>query len=310
MITHADRANQKSALLIGKRLLGTSYTMLGKGAEATRLATEAITGHDVERDRDQALNYVQDNRIAALTWSSLACWYLGQSGEARRRAIEAIHAARKSESANTLAQSLSIGGGVVHDLLGDTSAMAAFADELSALTDAHNLPFWRAFYEASTGRCHYHGGKFDLAVGRLRAGIEQFKEQNVIRWQSLFLSWLAEAHLAAGEPAAASEILIEAERAMRAAGDYWHLPQIKHLEAAIATTGQREILRSALQAAASMEAPAWVLRLSIDILRLGESQSTDLDMSQLRSAMANIDEDLESCDLRAARNLLKAHAAT
>ena len=307
MIERAQQANQPGALLFGKRLLGTCNVMLGRGCEACRLANEAIQRYDTERDNDQVLQYVQDNRIAALTWSSLSLWYMGYPDQARRRSEEAIGNARSKGNANTLAQSLAIGGGVVHDLVGDASAMADFTEELRSLTAAHNLPFWHAFSGACLGRCYFHEGRFDAAVDHLKSSLDHFADQRVIRWQSLFLGWLAEALNARGDHQNARNACAQSKKTLVEAGDYWHQPDIMRLDAALTQDESVEALQSALEAAWKMGSPAWALRAAIDIVRLGEQQGADMaaNLVQLASIMEKFEEGFDTGDIRHARRLLE-----
>ena len=279
--------------------------MLGRGHEACRLSDEAIKGYDTERDDNQALQYVQDNRIAALTWSSLSLWYLGYPDQARRRSEEAICNARSKGNANTLAQSLSIGGSVVHDLLGDTSAMAEYTGELRSLTAAHNLPFWHAFSDACLGRCYFHEGRFDAAVDHLKSSLDQFSDQRVIRWQSLFLSWLAEAFDARGDHHDFSQhpyaIEANSDRSRRLLASAGH-------HAARCCFGQDgAALQSALEAAWQMNSPAWALRAAIDTVRLSERHGTDMaaHLTQLASIIEKFEEGLDTADMHHARSLLE-----
>ncbi len=305
MTERARQANEPGALLFGKRLLATCNVMLGRGHEACRLSDEAIKGYDTERDDNQALQYVQDNRIAALTWSSLSLWYLGYPDQARRRSEEAICNARSKGNANTLAQSLSIGGSVVHDLLGDTSAMAEYTGELRSLTAAHNLPFWHAFSDACLGRCYFHEGRFDAAVDHLKSSLDQFSDQRVIRWQSLFLSWLAEAFDARGDHHDSANTRTQSKQTLTEAGDYWHQPDIMRLDAALAEDGAA--LQSALEAAWQMNSPAWALRAAIDTVRLSERHGTDMaaHLTQLASIIEKFEEGFDTADMHHARSLLE-----
>ena len=112
----------------------------------------AITLYDPAAHRPLAALFGQDNKVAALTFRSLALWLLGYPDAALADAEHALKDAREIGQAGTLMYALTLPSWIPI-LCGKYAAANAHSDEAVALAEEKGTLMWKALGTVHAGLC-------------------------------------------------------------------------------------------------------------------------------------------------------------
>jgi predicted ATPase len=133
----------------------------------------------------------------------------------------------------------------------------------------------------------------------------------------LYLVWLAEALIAAGQPAEGLPAIDQALERAEHTGEQWNLPELLRIRGELllrqdgprADADARECFAQSLQVARSQGALGWELRTTMSLVRAARSDSGRRDATaMLNAVLARFSEGFATADLVAARALLSALA--
>jgi predicted ATPase/DNA-binding winged helix-turn-helix (wHTH) protein len=267
MMDLARDSKDREALAAGQRIMGVSRHFLGHHAEARHLIEAALRWYEQDRTV-QAFRFGLNQHVAGLAYLARILWVQGFSGEAMETASAAVEKARAFDHASTLCCALAEGWCMVHALNGDDEMVEQATATLIVTASEHGLGFWKAY-----------GDMFELWVAARRdaEAVPSDRLDNVIAvvkdirfdvGYSTLLADILPAFRQAGRDAPILSILA-AEFVTKANEDtHWAEPEFLRVGAKLASAGEptaQEQLATALSLARRQCAPAWELKIAIDL---------------------------------------------
>src|ERR1700733_4009318 len=267
MMDLARDIEDHEALAAGQRIAGVSRHFLGHHAEGRHLIETALQWYEHDRTA-QAFRFGLDQHVAGLAFLARILWVQGFSGAAMETAAAAVEKARALDHACTLCCALAEGWCMVHALNGDDAVVEQAAATLIDTASKHGLGFWKAY-----------GDLFELWVAARRSTeavpSDRFDTviavMNDIQFDAGYSTLLADLLLACRQAGRDVPVLstFAAEFMRQAKEDtHWAAPEFLRVEAKLASAGERmsqEQLATALSLARRQGAPAWELKIAIDL---------------------------------------------
>jgi len=235
---------------------------LGEFASAERSSKEALQLLEVEETRRLVLECGQELLVEApcyLAWIYAIVGRTGASDE-QRRAMEA--SPEPLVVARAFGMLFSTALGVLrreHHTEEQRVAQQARAESLLGLADLLRHPIFRAVAEVALGRLRLARGEIEAGLAMMRSGYELYEQSGTQLCLAEYAGFVAEAHLEAGEVAAARSLIDRVREA--AAHPYcgFYRPEFLRIEAEIAIAegrvGEaRQLLEAAARACAAASA--------------------------------------------------------
>ena len=138
----AEKQSASFPRVLGHNHLGGSLMLRGEIAEARAHLDQATALYDRAEQRSLATRFGEDQGVATLSMRPWVLWLLGYPEAALRDADDALKNARETGQAASLMFALHFTA-VPLILCGDYSRATALAQELCALADEKDLPFWK-----------------------------------------------------------------------------------------------------------------------------------------------------------------------
>ena len=148
----AEQQQTTAPRMIGHRLIGLSLLHTGDIAEGRAHLDQAITLYDPAEHRPLATRFGQDVRVAALSWRSLALWFLGYPKAALADAEHALKDAREIGQAATLMYALPWAS-FTQTFCGNYATASALADEVSRFGGRKRLGALEGVRNVQSGLC-------------------------------------------------------------------------------------------------------------------------------------------------------------
>jgi len=209
LLSEAERQGDRPSLITAHRTIGNSAIWLGHAQETCEHAALGFSLYDSESDRDLAMRYGDDPGVDCLLYAAYAHWWLGRMDESEASRAKALSMARE------LADPMTMGRALVMSCMLQFSARnhaAAYADaeEGLRLTAEHRTVVWKAGAEMVLGASLVLEGEQSAGTALHRRGFAAFNATGARLGLDMFLSYAADAHAQAGDPAIGLEILEEA----------------------------------------------------------------------------------------------------
>ena len=189
----AEKQSASFPRVLGHNHLGGSLMLRGEIAEARAHLDQATALYDRAEHRSLATRFGEDQGVATLSMRPWVLWLLGYPEAALRDADDALKNARETGQAASLMFALHFTA-VPLILCGDYSRATALAQELCALADEKDLPFWKVNGSLYQGSLFALTGNASNAVRLIASGITAVRPTGVTAWMPRWLSYLAIAH--------------------------------------------------------------------------------------------------------------------
>jgi predicted ATPase len=194
---------------VAHRAAGITCWFAGEYCEARDHLERALAMFQPGRDDELAFRLGVDPGTAAMAYLAITSWPLGEVDRARSLIERMQMRIAEFTHAGMLAY------GKMHAALfemmrGDPGRAAPIAFELVRLADEHDLPMFRAFGMLLQGWAEGQSGSFVAGLEDMRRGVNLAREQNVLVFDGLFKTALAEAEARVGDPGRGIAILDEA----------------------------------------------------------------------------------------------------
>jgi predicted ATPase len=299
-------------LMMGHRHMGLSLMMTGSIAECRAHLDQAIALYDPAEHRSLATRFSQDAGVTALFYRSWALWFLGHPEAARSDAVNALRNAREIGQAATLMFALAHAA-VLSTLSGNYAATVEQAQELVALAEAKNTPFWKALGKMDQGCTLVLTGRASEATEMLISGMAAFRATGAKAWIPFYLPYLARCHAELGQFEEAWRCIGEAMTAADTTKETWCEAEIHR------TAGEITLISPAPDAAKAQayferaiaitreqKAKSWELRAATSLARLWSDRG---ERQQAYDLLAPIygwfTEGFDTLDLKQAKALLE-----
>jgi len=268
MMDFARDIEDHEALAVGQRIVGVSRHFLGQHAEARRLIETALRWYG-QNETARTFRFGLDQHVAALAFLARVLWVQGFSNDAMTAASAAVERARALDHACTLCCALAEGWCMVHALNGDDGVVDQATATLIDTASKHGLGFWKAYGEIFAlwvaGRRSAEAFQSD----RLDSVIEAVNDIHFDAGYSTLLADLRLASRRAGRDGPTLSTLDAAFVVNVKEDTHWAVPEFLRIGVKLASDGEPILgqLETALALARQQGAPAWELKIAIDLAR-------------------------------------------
>jgi class 3 adenylate cyclase/predicted ATPase len=211
LLTHAQRVHDPGWLMQAYQGLGSILFQLGAFAAARARLEQALVCSTAAPLVSQVL---------VLTRTAWSLWFLGYPDQAVERVAVALARAREGSRPYSLATALAHAGSL-HQWRCEPHIVAAYADELLALSAEHGFSQWVARAMILRGWLLVRQGQGDAGIAQLQQGIAAYRATGAEVARASHLVYLAEAYGTVGQPEAGLEALAEAQALVDKTGDRW-----------------------------------------------------------------------------------------
>jgi predicted ATPase len=315
-LARAERQGATVPLMIGHRLLGTSWLLTGTIAEGQAHLDRALTLYDPLEHRQLATRFGHDIRSAALCFRSWATWLLGYPEAALADADHALREARETGHVASLMHTL---GHVPFTFCecGSHTKAKLVVDELAALADEKGTVLWKALAMMNQGWLFALAGQAAHAVHNITSGLSAWQSTGARVWIPFYLSLVTEAYAAIGQFDDAWRCIGEATTAIQTTKEKWCEAEVHRVAGEIAQLSPKSdaakveaYFERALAVAQKQQAKSLELRAAMSMARLWRDQGK---VQQARELLAPVygwfTEGFDTRDLKEAKALLGELAA-
>ena len=211
LLAHAQRVHDPGWLMQAYQGLGSIFFHLGAFATARTHLEQALAC-----STDAPLL----SQVFALTRAAWILWFLGYPDQAVARVTAALARAREGACPYSLATALAHAGSL-HQWCGEPHLVAAYADELLALSMEHGFSQWVARAMMLRGWLLVRQGQGNAGIAQLQQGITAYRATGAEVARASHLVYLAEAYGTVGQPEAGLAALAEAQALVDKTSDRW-----------------------------------------------------------------------------------------
>ena len=266
VLEFAEKQSASFPRVLGHNHLGGSLMLRGEIAEARTHLDQATALYDRAEQRSLATRFGEDQGVATLSMRPWVLWLLGYPEAALSDSDDALKNARETGQAASLMFALHFTA-VPLILCGDYSRATALAQELCALADEKDLPFWKVNGSLYQGSLFALTGNASNAVRLIASGITAVRPTGVTAWMPRWLSYLAIAHADLGQIDDARRCIGEAISTIEATKERWFEAETNRIAGEIALKSPQPDAAKAegyfdrsLAVARQQQAKSWELR--------------------------------------------------
>jgi TOMM system kinase/cyclase fusion protein len=305
----AARTDDPVASITGHALLGVYAFWAGEFEAAWEHTAVGIRLHGTPEFRDFARDYGWDGGLFCHAYGMGALWHLGHADQAEALRREMLEIAERSRNPYSLALALGFGTTLGHDR-GEPERTTEQAGRLAALATEQKLYAWLAIALCAEGGAAVQRGEAESGVAQIQQGLALLQGTGMRASYCYYLTYLAEACLAAGHLDAGLAAVDESLGlcAMLTArfheANAWRL-RGELLRAKGEAREAEATFRQALEIARRQRARAYELRAATGLARLLAGQGRPREaLEVLPDVYAGLAEGRDTADLRAARAIL------
>ena len=307
----AEKQRVTIPLMVGHRLVGSSSAFTGDSLAGRAHYDQALALYDPDKHRSLAARFGQDVKVSILSFRSITLWMLGYPEAALTDVDQVIKHAREIDHAPSLMYALLITS-MTHLLVGNYAAADRQTDELLAVAEEKNTPFWKAFGRTLHGCALAEAGKASDAVHQITSGIAALRSTGATWTLPSWLSLLGKSNADLRQFDEAWRCISEAIVAVDKTKERWFEAEVNRIAGEIALMGpQNDSAKAeahfdrALAVARAQQAKSWELRASMSLARLWRDQNK---VSEARELLAPVygwfTEGFDTRDLKEAKALL------
>jgi class 3 adenylate cyclase/predicted ATPase len=302
----AEKRGGKVPLMGGHRAMGATLVLTGNFTEARVHLDQALAFYDPVEHRPLATRFVQDPRVDALYWRSLALWALGYPGAGLAGTEQSLSEARATGHAGALMHAMTLT--CLTQLISGNYAIAkARSDEIIVLAEEKGSVswkaagmLWRAAVLALTGKASNAVGIFSPAA----TGVRLFAP--------VVLSVLARAYGELGQFDQAWSHIGNAITAVERTKEKWYEADVHRIAGEIALMSPEPdaakaeaCFERALSVARAQQAKSFELRAAIRMARLWREQGKRDEAREILAPVYGwFTEGFDTLDLKQAKALL------
>ena len=307
----AEKQRATIPLMVGHRLVGSSSAFTGDSVAGRAHYDQALALYDGTKHRSLAARFGQDVRVSILSFRSITLWMLGYPEAALTDVDQVVKHAREIDHAPSLMYALLITS-MTHLLVGNYAAATAQTDELLAVAEEKNTPFWKAFGRTVQGCALAEAGEASDAVHQITSGIAALRSTGATWTLPSWLSYLGKSNADLRQFDDAWCCISEAIVAVEKTKERWFEAEVNRIAGEIGLMGPQNdsakaeaYFERALSVARQQQAKSWELRAAMSLARLWRDQGK---VQQARELLAPVygwfTEGFDTRDLKEAKELL------
>jgi class 3 adenylate cyclase/predicted ATPase len=302
---------------VAHRIAGATHWVAGEFVAARDQLEQALAIFDAERDRDLAFRFGQDVGVAALAFSALALWPLGEVGLAEERMKQMTARAAKSGHVGTAGYGL-VNAAMVEIVGGNPDGAAPFVRSFIEIANEHQIATHMLYSVWFEGWLEWRSGNRDAGLSGMRDGRVRMAEAGWVYPVSLYETILAEAETEAGETDAALATIDRAIAESERTGQRWYEAESRRIRGDILLKRNppdrapaEEAYEAAIAVANQQGARSFGLRAALALAKLYQSTGRPLDAhAVLAPALEGFSPTPEMPEIADARALLAALTET
>jgi predicted ATPase len=311
LVVLADEGRFPLRRALARRALGSTLFTLSRFADATAALDEGVAIDDAawQDRRADLLLYTERPGVVCRQYSSWNSWFLGFPDRALATMEAALALCQRLSHPFSIASVLCMMG-ILHNLRREFDAAVGRAEAAIELANEHHLLQYLEFAMMCRGVALVGLGRHAEAIAQLRAGLVDWHNLGAHAHDTVFLGFLAEAHLRVGQFDEALTSLDRAAEAVAATGERYYQAELHRLRGAVlAATGNmveaESWFRQALDTACSQQAKSLELRAATSLARLWLDQGKRAQAQDLLApAYGWFTEGFDTADLKDAKALL------
>jgi class 3 adenylate cyclase/predicted ATPase len=312
MLALAEKQGGKLPLMLGHRAMGVTSAITGDFAKGRVHLDRVIALYDPVERRSLATRLVQDPRVVALYYRSLALWALGYPDAARADAERALHEAREIGHIGALMQAIATTC-LTQLVSGNYATANALSNELIALAEERGSVFWKNSGMLHRARLFALTGKASEAVEIFATALPIRSSMGQTIYNPVSLSLLARAFGELGQLDDAFSYIGQAITAVETTKETWHEAEVYRIagDIALMSPGQDAVkaearFERALAVARGQQAKSFELRAAISLARLWHDQGKHDEARELLAPTYNwFTEGFDTRDLKEAKAMLE-----
>jgi class 3 adenylate cyclase/predicted ATPase len=307
----AEKQDSVGPRMVAHRIMAISLLMTGDITESLTHLDHAVALYNPLEHRALAARFGQDERVSSLGYRALARWILGYPDTALAEADHAVADAREFGQAATLMYALALTG-PIYIMTGSSATVARHVDELVALAEEKNAPYWKVGGNMQRGWALSMAGEAAPAINLITSGIAAWQSIGATNWLTVGLSNLAKAHSVLKQFDDAWRCIGEAISAADETLEKWWLAEVYRTAGDIALrsaspvgTKAEAYFERALDIARAQKAKSFELRATMSMARLWRDQGKrDAARNLLAPVYGWFTEGFDTLDLKEAKALL------
>ncbi|MDR3537843.1 MAG: adenylate/guanylate cyclase domain-containing protein [Acetobacteraceae bacterium] len=261
------RTGNRRAIVLGERVSGSAYLLLGRFAEARRAYENLLRLYDVTQDGGAAADTPRDPLVASCAFLGICLTVMGYPGEGRVVEQRGLDHAEALHHAISVVFSLRRAC-IQHTLTRDVERVGRLAGRLLEVTVEYETFLGGPEGALFESWARLHAG-FDAAEHkRMLLALDQLDAAKTWAMLPYMMAAAADVSWDLGDHATAQRLLERAAELVRLAGERWCEAEIMRLEARFMPDGSEEAtarLEQALDLARSQGARLWELRIARDL---------------------------------------------
>jgi predicted ATPase len=313
LVALADEQGVPLRRALARRARGTVLFFFGRFADAAAALDEGIAIDDAvgawEERRADLLLHTERAAVACRLYSAETLWFLGFPDGARERIEGGLALAHRLEHPNSLAFALTWAA-ILHNLRREFAEARGRAEAAMEIAGRHRMSAWFGHASVCRGFALAGLGQRTAGIAQLRAGLAAWNATGGRLLDTMWLGFLADAHLRAGQPEDALGTLDRAAEAAAATGERHYQAELYRLRGAVlAEIGDdaeaASWLRRAIDRAQAQQARSLELRAATRLARLWADQGRRIEARELLAPVHGwFTEGFDTPDLQDARALL------
>ncbi|WP_136659123.1 adenylate/guanylate cyclase domain-containing protein [Nitratireductor sp. XY-223] len=261
----------RGAKCVSYRMLALENFHMAQYRNSLDLVGKALEIYNEEEDRDLALRYGHDPRVAATNYKAWNLWYLGFPVQAKAAAEQSLTWALERDHPNTIGLSQCFGVCLTNIWLGDTDRVARAAKDVLVLAEEKSLELWNAWGRIYRGWARFQGNQNE-GFDDLAAGLEFSARIGAVRLEPFHFGLAAQMYSKIGQHDEADHFIQKAFSSQELRNDVPFEAELHRLRAAVSLNRNARItdavehdLLRALEVAKSQNALSLELRASRDL---------------------------------------------
>jgi class 3 adenylate cyclase/predicted ATPase/ABC-type lipoprotein export system ATPase subunit len=274
LLTLAQKSNDKTALLMGHRILGMSLFSLGELAASKEELEKAIALYDPPVHAPMAVIFSQDFKSTAQAYLGLMTVLFGDAERGIAQAREAVDYAQALRHPHTICYVLSFLAGA-YLIAGNPRAAFPVAERTVVQSNEYGFPQWAAGGLMLRGWARVEVGEIEAGLADIRNSIRGLERTGTLIWMQFAHYLLARALVADEQWSKAAEIVDRLLAEIKTAGGRWYEAEVTRLRGDVLRGQHRPVAEieacyeSAIAIARRQGARMWELKAmeSLDALR-------------------------------------------